>query len=84
VVVTYDQRAVRVIIYTLCIIAVLGALTVFYLALKQLKVDPFTASVVTGTIALLTPSPLSKSKRDEPQPVEVVNEAEDPVPTEDV
>ncbi len=66
---SYDCWAVRTIISTLCAIALIGSLTLFYLAFRQFDIDPLVASLVTFVIGLLSPSPLSKAKNDEPQEV---------------
>lgn len=79
---TYDQRSVRTIIYTLCLVVLAGAGTVFWLALHERKVDALVATIVTNVIALLIPSPLTKAKSEDAQDVQVVNEPTDPVPVE--
>jgi hypothetical protein len=77
-----DKFSVRAVILILGAVVLGGTYTICLLAFDGREVPALLSTLVVGTLALLCPSPLTKAKSAEVQPVTVENTTADPVPTE--
>lgn len=79
-----DRLIVRIVVFTLAIVAVGGFVVLALCALTHTTVpdalDRYSFGALTALMALLSKT---STAPDEPQPVEVVNEPADPVPVKE-
>lgn len=77
-----DAFSVRAVISIVGAVVLMCFGTVCWMALQNHKVDAVVLTAGLTALALLCPSPLTKAKTTDAQPVNVVNTAADPIPVD--